>query len=85
MEAAGVGPVPPQDANGLMARDFRRDCLEIRRLVVNSLCSEVLPSLGDIMETGDGCEEPEPETRNGFPASRPFTIPSVVAVAHDDP
>ncbi len=37
------------------------------------------------METGDGCEEPEPETRNGFPASRPFTIPSVVAVAHDDP
>ncbi len=37
------------------------------------------------LETGDGCEEPELVTGNGFPASRPFTIPGVVAVAHDDP
>ena len=42
VEAAGVEPAPPQNANWLMARDFRRNCLEIRCLVVNSLCSGVL-------------------------------------------
>jgi len=45
VEAAGVEPAPPQNANWLMARDFRRNCLETRCLVVNSLCSGVLPGL----------------------------------------
>src|SRR6266705_5001312 len=51
VEAAGVEPAPPQNANWLMARDFRRNLLETRCLVVNSLSSGVLPSLGDIVET----------------------------------
>jgi len=51
VEAVGVEPAPPQNANWLMVRDFRRNCLEIRCLVVNSLCSGVLPSLGDMLET----------------------------------
>jgi len=51
VEAAGVEPASPGNANWLMARDFRRNLLEIRCLVVNSLCSGVLPSLGDIVET----------------------------------
>jgi hypothetical protein len=42
VEAAGVEPAPPQNANWLMARDFRRKCLVIRCLVVNLLSSGVL-------------------------------------------
>ena len=42
VEAAGVEPAPSQNANWLMARDFRRNSLDIRCLVVNSLCSGVL-------------------------------------------
>jgi hypothetical protein len=38
VEAMGVEPAPPQNANWLMARDFRRNWLLIRCLVVNSLC-----------------------------------------------
>lgn len=75
-----------------MARDFSSqrvdNSLPCGQLVVLWSALEsagVLPSLGDILETGDGCGEPELVTRNDFPASRPFTIPSVVAVAHDDP
>ena len=64
VEAAGVEPVPPQNANWLMARDFRRNCLEIRCLVVNSLCSGVRPSLGDILETVS--LEGFPHARNNF-------------------
>lgn len=45
VEAAGVEPTSPQNANWLMARDFRRNSLEIRCLVVKSLCSGALPSL----------------------------------------
>ena len=41
VEAAGVEPAPPQHVNWLMARDFRRNCLTIRCLVVNSLSSGV--------------------------------------------
>jgi hypothetical protein len=48
-EAAGVEPTPPQNANWLVAHDFRRNSLETRCLVVNSLCSGVL--LGAIVET----------------------------------
>ena len=44
VEAAGVEPAPPQSANWLMARDFRRNSLEIRCLPGNSLCSGVLSS-----------------------------------------
>ena len=55
VEAAGVEPAPPQNANWLMARDFRRNPLEIRCLPENSLCSGVLPSLGDILETEAVC------------------------------
>ena len=44
VEAAGVEPAPSQNANWLMARDFRRNLLEIRCLVANSLCSGVLRS-----------------------------------------
>src|SRR6266571_4422795 len=62
VEAAGVEPAPPQNANWLMARDFSSE------LSVNSLpccqfvvlwsalqCSGVLPSLGDILETTASC------------------------------
>ena len=42
VEAAGVEPAPPQNANWLMARDFRRNCLTTRCLVANLLCSGVL-------------------------------------------
>lgn len=41
VEAAGVEPVPARFVNYLMARDFRRNCLELRCLVANSLCSGV--------------------------------------------
>ena len=51
VEAAGVEPAPHPNANWLMARDFRPHSLKIRCLVINSLCSGVLPSLGDIVET----------------------------------
>jgi len=44
VEAAGVEPDPAQNANWLMARDFRRISLEIRCLLGNSLCSGVLSS-----------------------------------------
>ena len=53
VEAAGVEPAPPQNANWLMARDFRRNSLEMRCLLGDSLCSGVLPSLGDIVETAE--------------------------------
>jgi len=49
VEAAGVEPAPPQNANWLMARDFRLSLLEIRCHVVDSLCSGVLPSPGDML------------------------------------
>src|SRR5215475_11259360 len=42
VEAAGVEPAPPQNANWLMARDFRRNSVGIRCLPGNSLCSGVL-------------------------------------------
>ena len=41
MEAAAVEPAPPQNANWLMARDFRRNWLKTRCPLVNLLCSEV--------------------------------------------
>jgi hypothetical protein len=73
VEAAGVEPAPPQNANRLMARDFRRNCLEIRCLVVNSLCSGVLWSAPlSWRHCGDG----GPRARWGgvcpFVALRPF-------------
>ncbi len=51
VEAAGVEPAPPPNADWLMARDFRRNGLTTGCLVVNLLSSGVLPSLGDIVET----------------------------------
>ena len=51
MMEAGVEPVPPQNANRLMARAFRRNSLGIRCAVVNSLCSGVLRGFGDMLET----------------------------------
>ena len=53
VEAAGVEPAPPRNANWLMARDFRRNTLEIRCLPGDSLCSGVLPCLGDMLDTVD--------------------------------
>src|SRR5262245_43923165 len=51
VEAAGDEHAPYQDANWLVARNFRRSSPGIRCLVLNSLCSGVLPSLGDMLET----------------------------------
>ena len=42
MEAAGVEPAPPQNADWLMTRDFRRTSLAIRCPVVGLLCLGVL-------------------------------------------
>ncbi len=59
VEAAGVEPAPPQNANWLMARDFSSDLagnsLPCGQLVVlwSALeSSGVLPSLGDMVEMG---------------------------------
>ena len=58
VEAAGVEPVPTENANRLMARDFSSqvigNSLPCSQLVVLRSALEssgVLPSLGDILET----------------------------------
>ena len=43
------------------------------------------PTIGGLTFLDARRGEPELVTSNDFPASRPFTIPSVVAGAHDDP
>ena len=61
VEAAGVEPAPPQNANWLMARDFSSElsdnslpCCQFVVLWSALESSGVLPSLGDIVETGMG-------------------------------
>ena len=58
VEAAGVEPAPPQNANWLMTRDFSSQvianslpCCQFVVLWSALLFSGVLPSLGDIVET----------------------------------
>ena len=74
VEAAGVEPAPPQNANWLMARDFRLSLLEIRCHVVDSLCSGVLSSALSAQESwrhsGDGRSTPL-----AMPPRAPYTEP----------
>src|SRR5262245_22316770 len=57
VEAAGVEPAPPQNANWLMARDFSSEvvgnslpCCQLVVLWGALESSRVVPSLGDILE-----------------------------------
>ena len=85
VEAAGVEPASPQNANWLMARDFSSqvtgNSLPCGQLVVlwSALeSSGVLPSLGDILETSAARRE-DGDVDGGSPSLRVVLLPHLVA------